>query len=672
MKNLFLKELHVENFQKFKRETFEFGQVTNIYGPNRAGKTTIYSAMTWLLFGKDSLGRTDAGRGAFDIKRLEGKRKVDHADVTVEGAFLIDNSTVVLKRVLHEKWTKGKEASYTGDETLCYINDVPKTITEYQSYISGIMNEDEFRMITDITYFLSRPTAYQRNYLCVMGGVRPIEDICDSNASWKSFIRELSGKSLEDALKQYSYERKELEKKLKEIDPAIRALEDNKPEPLKWDELESEKTMLEYLMEEVNGSIADSGKLDEVRQKEINNLRTSISDKRKEFFNITNAIEDEKQRIKREASQSLYAKGEEKRNHQAKLNELLNEKKSLQSSIDTLAIRAERLEKEKKELFDQYNKEQEQTFKADTTTTICPLLANHACNSPELIAYMEKNKEKAEADYNQKKAERIDSIIKEGKAKKKEEEETKTTIEEYKQRISTMERQIEAEYTIIGSLPDYAGNEGEPATSTSARLDDLNNKRISYNGEIASLEEQLKAKENASKPDNSELIAKKADLKRKYEDVIGKLSIKNQIEKTNRSITEYKEKADNLSSMISELNNKEFTAKEINRASVEEATERVNKLFSIVEWQMFELQKNGLYAEVCKPTIDGVSQSLNTESVINAGIDIANTISRFKDISAPLFIDNHESVNETIPTLGQSINLFVSPQGTALTIKIEK
>ena len=106
----------------------------------------------------------------------------------------------------HEKWTKGKEATYTGDETLCYIDDVPKKITEYQAFINDIMSEDEFRMITDINYFLSLSTAYQRNYLCVMGGVRPIEDICESNTVWKTFLNELSGKSLEDALKQYSYE----------------------------------------------------------------------------------------------------------------------------------------------------------------------------------------------------------------------------------------------------------------------------------------------------------------------------------------------------------------------------------------------------------------------------------------------------------------------------------
>ena len=669
MKTLFLKEMHVENFQKFKRETFEFGQTTNIYGPNRAGKTTIYSAMTWLLFGKDSQGRTDTGRGAFDIKRLENKEKVDHEDVSVLGVFFIDDKHFQLKRVLHEKWTKGKEATYTGDETLCYIDDVPKKITEYQAFINDIMSEDEFRMITDINYFLSLSTAYQRNYLCVMGGVRPIEDICESNTVWKTFLNELSGKSLEDALKQYSYEKKELEKKLRDLDPAIRALEDNKPQPLNWDELSSEKTMLESLMEDVNASINDSGKLDESKQKEINLIRTSISDKRKEFYNVTNKIEEEKQRVKRAFEDEAYSKGEDKRKHQLKLRELYSEKSALESAIKELSSKAERLSEEKKALFEEYKKEQEQTFKNDQSGTMCPLLANHVCNSLELIAHMDKNRELAESTFNRKKEERISQIIKNGKAKAKEEDECKEKIEEKNKMVSSIDRQIEAETTIVESMPDYIPERDKPIASP--EITSLSQTRISLNAEISALEEELKAKETEEKPDNSELTAKKMELKRKHEDVIGKLSVRKQIEDTDKSILEYKDRANKIASSLSELNNKEFLAKEINRASVEEATERVNKLFAITTWQMFELQKNGLYAEVCKPSIEGVSQSLNTESMINVGIDIANTISRFKGVSAPLFIDNHESVNETIPTVGQSINLFVAPQGTELTIKIK-
>lgn len=45
---------------------------------------------------------------------------------------------------------------------------------------------------------------------------------------------------------------------------------------------------------------------------------------------------------------------------------------------------------------------------------------------------------------------------------------------------------------------------------------------------------------------------------------------------------------------------------------------------------------------------------------INAGLDIINAICRSVGITAPIFIDNRESVNDLIPTMSQVINLVVS------------
>ena len=63
-----LKELHLENFKCHKNLTIAFdGRDTSIYGDNATGKTSVYDALTWLLFGKDSLGN---GEKAIEIKPL--------------------------------------------------------------------------------------------------------------------------------------------------------------------------------------------------------------------------------------------------------------------------------------------------------------------------------------------------------------------------------------------------------------------------------------------------------------------------------------------------------------------------------------------------------------------------------------------------------------------------
>ena len=50
----------------------------------------------------------------------------------------------------------------------------------------------------------------------------------------------------------------------------------------------------------------------------------------------------------------------------------------------------------------------------------------------------------------------------------------------------------------------------------------------------------------------------------------------------------------------------------------------------------------------------------NTAKQVNAGIEIINALSRFYGVSAPIFIDNRESVQSLIDTDSQIINLVVS------------
>ena len=51
-----IKSITIENFKGISKQTVDFNDVTEICGANATGKTTIFNALTWLLFDKDSLG----------------------------------------------------------------------------------------------------------------------------------------------------------------------------------------------------------------------------------------------------------------------------------------------------------------------------------------------------------------------------------------------------------------------------------------------------------------------------------------------------------------------------------------------------------------------------------------------------------------------------------------
>jgi hypothetical protein len=112
---------------------------------------------------------------------------------------------------------------------------------------------------------------------------------------------------------------------------------------------------------------------------------------------------------------------------------------------------------------------------------------------------------------------------------------------------------------------------------------------------------------------------------------------------------------------IANIEGDEDVMKAFIKAKITEAEARINRMFSKVKFQLFDYTIEGNESETCIPLVDGVNfQSANTASQINAGLEIINVISRFYNVTAPIFIDRRESVNEITETNAQIINLKVT------------
>jgi hypothetical protein len=119
---------------------------------------------------------------------------------------------------------------------------------------------------------------------------------------------------------------------------------------------------------------------------------------------------------------------------------------------------------------------------------------------------------------------------------------------------------------------------------------------------------------------------------------------------------------------IADVERDEELIREFTKAKITEAEARINRLFSKVKFQLFDYTIEGNELETCIPFVDGVNfQSANTASQINAGLEIINVISKFYNVTAPIFIDRRESVNEITKTEAQIINLTVT-KSKVLTI----
>ena len=207
-----LLHLAIDNFKGCKHLALGFqGRCASIYGDNAAGKTTIYDAFTWLLFGKDS-----RGRGDFEIKPLDpGGQVADHAAVTaVEATLDVDGVPLQLRRTYFERWSVkrgGGEATYDGNTSEYFVDGVPMKKSEYENRIRELVSEDVFRVLTNVSWFCEGMDWRRRRdmlfQVCELPGDK---DIMAADPRFEPLSAAMGGLSMEDYKRKIQAERKGL------------------------------------------------------------------------------------------------------------------------------------------------------------------------------------------------------------------------------------------------------------------------------------------------------------------------------------------------------------------------------------------------------------------------------------------------------------------------------
>ena len=132
-------------------------------------------------------------------------------------------------------------------------------------------------------------------------------------------------------------------------------------------------------------------------------------------------------------------------------------------------------------------------------------------------------------------------------------------------------------------------------------------------------------------------------------------------ERTRARIEELKAEERQLAAQISVLEGHRYLIELFIKVKVNLLEDSINSRFRTVKFKLFDVQINGAVVECCETMINGVPWAdANNAGRVNAGLDIINTLSGHYGVSAPIFIDFRESVNELIETNSQIINLVVS------------
>ena len=126
-----LKSLHLVNFKGARDLELSFSPGTSLVrGDNGTGKTTVFDAFTWLLFGKDSTQRSDSN---FNIKTLDSQgNPILKQEHSVTALLMVDGKELKLKRMYREKWEKptGTTTEYLKNHETLVLHRLLHRITQ--------------------------------------------------------------------------------------------------------------------------------------------------------------------------------------------------------------------------------------------------------------------------------------------------------------------------------------------------------------------------------------------------------------------------------------------------------------------------------------------------------------------------------------------------------------
>ena len=643
MKQIKLLSMHIQNFKGCKDRTIEFGEKTRISGANATGKTTIFDAFTWLLFGKDSLGSSD-----FEIRPLDiDGNMINNIEISVEAKISVDGDEYDLKKVQKQNWVKKRGTDtreLQGNVNEFDINGYPKSQKEFKEFISGIVKEDVFNLITNPSAFNALHWEEQREILMkIVGCPSNVEIAKTFGEKYALLIPELKIASTDDILKKYKKARIELKKDEKEIPPRI----DEASKSLVIADvgaLEIEKSAKEVALQKVEDELSGgNGKLGEINSKrqEIMNLKFRISE------------------IQNEENQKLFDKSKALRDDlvakEDTLRSIKREIADTNSEIHSVHSKYEWSVKEVKRLQEEWKAEKAKTFPEmvpmepiPDSASVCPTCGQDLPEDviQKNIENYEKKKQAYEAKYTN------DFIqFKERKKNKISEIETAgteaaTDRDKYKSREEELRKSmVKLDSKLVEAQKNYDSAQEEldryPKTA------DISEKAeyLATIEKISVLEKEIESM-SSDTSGRTELEAKKAVLKDEITEIAGKILAADNT-KTKKRIAELEAEQKEVGQKIANQEKMINLTDDFIRSKSAMVAADVNKKFNVVSFKLFEDQINGGLKETCECTVNGVPlSSLNNGHRIIAGLDIIQSLSNLYEVSCPVFIDNSEAVNE--------------------------
>ena len=657
-----IKKMILHNFKCHKEREINFSEgINRICGMNSVGKTSVFDAYLWTLFDRNADGTNNP---VVRPKDSDGEF-IENVDVSVELTVIVDGDEHTIKKT-QKRLSNGK-----GNKNEYEIDGHPMTKREFNEFILKLLNVgDDFDLLSDPYELMKQHWEKIREKITsTVDSISDVDIAKMYGEKYNLIIPELKNFKTDDILKKHKRAKNDLIDKQNEL--KIRIDEASKRIVIAdVPALEVEKTAKEVALQKVDDEISGgTGKLEEINKKreEILNLKFHISE------------------IQNEENQKLFDKSKIVRdNLNARDRELSNVKReigNLSDEIKAVHNKYEAQEREKDRLLVEWRSEKAKTFPKfvpldplPERATICPTCGRELAEDVKkkilddyearVEAHQSKyNKDKAEFETSRaKKIEQIEVDGKEATASrdkfKANEAELHKKMDELNIKLADAQKKYDAAKAELDKFPTEAD--------------------ISENAEYRATIEKISVLEkeieemSVESTGKTELEAKKAVLKDEIAEIAGKIMAADNT-KVKADIEEYEAKVIETGENMAKEDHFISLTEDFVRAKMNMISDKINALFKLVKWKLFQNLENGGMRETCVCTVNGIDYpEVNAGHKILAGLDIINTLSSLCGARLPIFIDGAGELNTfNLPKMENQIILLKVTDDKELKVESE-
>lgn len=650
MKKIIIKKLSLVNFKGIRNLTIDFNEsVTTISGRNGLGKTTIFDAFTWLLFGKDSKERKQFGIKTYG---KDGKT-IPRLPHEVQGVLDVDGEKITLTRRFTEKWQKKHGTTIermVGHEEERLYNDVPMSVDNWAEKIESICPEQVFKFITNPLYFSSQKADVQRAMLFRMAGEVTDEEVAKDNKNFQDLLTQMTGKTMEEFKREIAAKKKRIKadvdvlpERMDECQRQITAMEcDKDGKPINFNGLRAELEQKQTELSKVECQIADITKA-------YNDKMGARLEKSRELGDINSQIIKREAEIKEEAYKGYREELNKRQELHYQVEKLKGEIARFETEITNKQTELEKCVKVREEMIAEWHEINNSKLLFDDKDFVCPTCRRHF----DIDDIEAKQREMTE-HFNEEKKQKLEDNTSRGKTNS--------------ERMKAIEAEIKTLQSCIANndvaIKEYASNplfnkelaepDATPLMASDKELTELKDKADVLQSEI-----EAEAKDDM--PDTGALASTKRGMLVDIDRIKAELAKEEYVKAAKDRLAELEKQLRIQSEELAQLEATEDTMMEFAKERVKLVEDKINSMFTMVKFKMFDTQINGGVVETCEAVVDGVPYSTqNNAMIINIGIDIINAICRSENISAPIFVDNAESINSILPTPSQLVRLVVT------------